>query len=687
MYMLYVCRIPVLAALLLFAAGALSDQVQEIARVYFLNAADPHDSEPSGFTLMAIYVLLFILTWTQLFWTHYALVHRYAKPLTSNSTLRVARALFPGLLALLPWVGSIVATFKAKAGLSGDALSIASAFTWALAILGAGSVMTYYSKRRKLSIGFSRLQDGAAAQHRFGQGSWILVSLGLGLAIFICAAASPQELGRLLGAIGVLLAACVALVPLLTWLTSSPRIPRWHWLTLLFVVAALWSALDLNDNHELRQLRKKEPATAKLTSFDEALRDWLVARAPPNSKEPYPVVFVAAEGGGIRAAYFTAQVLAAIQDQCPAFARHLFVISGVSGGSIGAATFAGLLDATPMSDVHADLKCEAQTTAEQGDIAEGAEAVLRADYLGPLVATMLFPDALQRLVPYPVPSWDRAKTLEETLEQRFKKELQTDFMERGLYSYWKADKNVPILMFNATSVETGSRVVASPAYPLEERFHRLTSFQDFAPFTEHRISTMAVTSARFPLVTPAATLTNGDSRLRFVDGGYFENSGATTLSEVVDFAMQMAPAYGFKIRPVVIRIGNSPSMLAATVKVPTTAQAEEQPPRWLGELLSPVRTMVNTRGARGVLAAETLKTDITTMQDNGVPSDYIEFQIGVDSVPIPLGWQLAASTRRALISQLKPPADCGTRTGIVNGCSLKDVIDVIREAEQAAKSR
>lgn len=687
LFMMYVCRVPLLAGLAVLAAGALGDQVQEVVRVYLLNADDPEGGNGVWSKLGAIYVGLFLLSWTQLFWSRYALANRYPRPLANNGVLRGALRGLPSVLALLPWVGSAAAMAKAGAGLSGSTQTLAQVMTWVLVFLGLASVLTYDSKRRRATI---RREPVNAPSHGpsaggqvFAQGDWLTVSLGLGLVFFVAAALSPQWVGHWLGAIAMLLAACVALVPALTWLTASPRVPRWHWLTLLFLVAVLWSSLDLNDNHELRQLARIEKG-GRPPAYSDALQQWLSARVQPGNVDPYPVVFVAAEGGGIRAAYFTAQVLAAIQDRCPAFARHLFVISGVSGGSVGAATFAGIADASTAVDVKADLGCPGEL-AGRGQFAEQAEAVLRADYLGPLTATLLFPDALQRLLPFRVPAWDRARTLEETVERSFKAEIKSDFMERGLYAYWRPDRNVPILMFNATSVETGHRTAASPVYPTEERFHRLTTFFDFAPFTDFRISTMAVTSARFPLVTPAAALTNGDGKRRFVDGGYFENSGAATLSEAVDVAMQMAAVYKFSIRPVVIRIGNSPSMLAATEKKKATQEAQEnqQPAMGLGELLSPVRTMANTRTARGVLAAEALKTGITTMQDNGVLSDYVEFQIGVDAIPIPLGWQLASTTRNALVDQLQRPADCGVRSGIVNGCSVQDVVDIIRSAQES----
>jgi len=62
---------------------------------------------------------------------------------------------------------------------------------------------------------------------------------------------------------------------------------------------------------------------------------------------PYPVFIVSAEGGGIRAAFWTAGLLCAIQDEEPGFANHVLGISGVSGGSLGAATFAALVAENP----------------------------------------------------------------------------------------------------------------------------------------------------------------------------------------------------------------------------------------------------------------------------------------------------------------------------------------------------
>ena len=70
--------------------------------------------------------------------------------------------------------------------------------------------------------------------------------------------------------------------------------------------------------------------------FDE----WLSKRNAGGSK--YPVFIIAAEGGGIYAAAATSLFLAKLQDDFPDFVKHVFAISAVSGGAIGATIFQAL---------------------------------------------------------------------------------------------------------------------------------------------------------------------------------------------------------------------------------------------------------------------------------------------------------------------------------------------------------
>jgi hypothetical protein len=64
--------------------------------------------------------------------------------------------------------------------------------------------------------------------------------------------------------------------------------------------------------------------------------------------EASPIFVVAASGGGLRAAYWTALTLAKLDDAtCGQFSRHVYAYSGVSGGSLGVAAFEAQRAASP----------------------------------------------------------------------------------------------------------------------------------------------------------------------------------------------------------------------------------------------------------------------------------------------------------------------------------------------------
>ncbi|MEO6021839.1 MAG: patatin-like phospholipase family protein [Burkholderiales bacterium] len=678
--LLYICRVPAIICAAIALLGANVDQIHEVVRVYVTDLNEPGHQTESAVNLLAVYLLLFQLSWTVLFWSEYALLHRFPRAHANNSVLRAATIAVPTLLVSALWGGAYFAAQGAAAGLEGDPLLLTQVLRGLVVMFGILTIVTYHQVKQKRIAG-RRRYAGAREENPdpgLSHGAILGLSLAFGFGLFLVATLNPWWLGVWVGTIGILLAAAIATLPFLTWLTASPRVPRWHWLTVLVLFGILWSSFDLNDNHPLRSIGESQDSV-KVPDFGAAFRAWLDKRASPTGREAFPVILVAAEGGGIRAAYFTAEVLAAIQDRCPRFARHLFVISGVSGGSVGAAIFSGLLDASKSQADDSDAPCDLRSTVATR-YADQVEQILRTDYLAPVVATLLFPDGLQRLLPFPVDAWDRAKTLELTVERSFKHVASTNFMERSLYDYWTPEGVAPLLLLNTTHVSSGTRVVAAPVQFLSERFHRLTSLFDQAPTLNPRLSTAAVMGARFPLVTPAAYV-GSKPKNRYVDGGYFENSGTVTLSEALD-AMRLEAATLHRIfYPIVIRIGNSPSRLAASDTREAGPESPESPPAGLGELLSPVRAMVNTRVARGSLAAEALKTQVTTLWDNQECAEFIEFQIGIGDVQTPLGWQLSQAARRSLRAQLATQDGCDSRNGIQNGCSVQDVIEILNRTK------
>src|SRR5262249_15240194 len=122
---------------------------------------------------------------------------------------------------------------------------------------------------------------------------------------------------------------------------------------LLVGLALFLAFLDANDNHKVRQMELMSNRTAEQIpgsiSLEKAFDHWLHPRQRTWSGKttgvgPYPVYVIAARGGGIYAAAHTASLLSTLADLYPTFVDHIFAISAVSGGSLGAGIFSALVD-------------------------------------------------------------------------------------------------------------------------------------------------------------------------------------------------------------------------------------------------------------------------------------------------------------------------------------------------------
>jgi hypothetical protein len=320
--------------------------------------------------------------------------------------------------------------------------------------------------------------------------------------------------------------------------------------------------------------------------------------------------------------------------------RRLFSISGVSGGSLGGAVFAALL---------AEQRAGNAVIAKQK-----AQAILAEDFLAPVAAAMLYPDLVQRVLPFAVPHFDRALALEQAWERAWRTHVAgSDRLAEPMAALRAGPGWAPALFLNATWVETGKRIIASQAAISPVDFVDSEDAQAFFAPRALRLSTAAHMSARFTYVSPAGTLTrDGAKHGRVVDGGYFENSGATTTLEIALAVNAMAadPAADprwHKVVPTVIHISNEPrnprypeETLANGAGHPRIA-----PGTWMPEVLSPLKTLLSTREARGTFARETLRWHVGD-------ANYFHFGLCRESANAPLGWVLSSSTRRNMNLQL-----------------------------------
>ncbi len=140
-------------------------------------------------------------------------------------------------------------------------------------------------------------------------------------------------------------------------------------------------------------------AQRKIPDLATAFHQWLEHRRPAieaykKKGSAYPVFFVSAQGGGMYAAYHPALSLARLTDQCPEFAHHLFGISSVSGGSLGAAVFAELLRALPATAPNDPASPSTSCSPTRGPEFDNALQTkvgefFSTDFLSPVIASCI----------------------------------------------------------------------------------------------------------------------------------------------------------------------------------------------------------------------------------------------------------------------------------------------------------
>lgn len=487
-------------------------------------------------------------------------------------------------------------------------------------------------------------------------GTFQLVSFLLLLVFLLMPVMAP----RAFGALPILLAAAAGWLAFANLALIYPS-HRYRWPSLLLVALLLAGLFSLwNDNHQVRVADDPIPDWQRPTVTDHFQR-WLAARSPElehytAAGKPYPVFVVAAAGGGIRAAYWTAAVLGELADRYPAFPDHVYALSSVSGGSLGSAVFAGLV-----AD-RAQPQEGAQASAPRG-YAAASRAVLGQDFLGPVVAGMLFPDLIQRFWPIPdsVPILgalafpDRAKYLEVSWEVAWRQETASDRLGEHLAKLWsgpEADTRVPALFLNATWVGDGQRAVTSNLRLAGGRFLELDDLLAMCELPMP-LSTAVHLSARFTYVSPAGTVFCGGRPRRLVDGGYFENSGALTADELLNsLGVDCEPdeyggagvwsCPGGRLKPVPLLISNDPARGLEPPKRETLGERVSR--ELLLETRAPIRTLLNTRTARGLLAEARLKRDYPATLD-------ISLAATADQRDPPLGWLLSRSSREQMDAQ------------------------------------
>ncbi len=460
----------------------------------------------------------------------------------------------------------------------------------------------------------------------------------LGVILFAWGMLFPISMGRHLDPLLLLMlwgATFLPLFSIITYHANRKGIP----IVMIFVVLMFLFSMS-NDNHEIRTLSDYRPELRP--TLEQALTDWHDAHCDADACEPF--ILVATAGGGIRAAYWTGTVLGNLHDASEGrLADHLFAVSGVSGGSVGATIYRTVI------------------ANQKTDVTEPIQKILGEDYLGPVAAGMLYKDAVQRLLPLPLFA-DRAEIFEKGLEVGYNNamaragvNLDSSFIKTTALGInpW------PALFLNSTWSENGRRIVAASlrtdayAPPRGSQFLYKDLLNTLG--SDMRLSTAAHNSARFPFVSPPGgwrpVAEEQQKWQRLQDGGLFENFGAETLLEIADFAEKLwQEKWGMVLRPYVILISSDPTLPKNFADFPAN-----KPLPFAYELLSTLHTYATTRNGRGIEAAAKLREWVNKRQsDPGMPHFYhlrMCASNGKDHDP-PLGWFLSQTAQTRINNYL-----------------------------------
>jgi hypothetical protein len=537
------------------------------------------------------------------------------------------------------------------------------------------------------------------------EGVTVIMAVVMLVALVALFSVYPLSAAQVFGSPVVLFCFLAIATSILGALSKAFHPSRFPVLTLIVAWPFAASLSPWNDNHEVRSLATLTDQSER-SDIPNALALWKSSlgaddcrvKDKPNARR---LIVVATAGGGLRAAYWTATVLGSLQDSAPQFRKCLFAISGVSGGSLGAVLFTAALAEGSSAD---DPKC----ADNRKRIACRLDKALSRDFLGPAAGGLLFPDLVQRFLPWPTVFPDRAEALERAWEEAFYRKGGTS-LDNDFLALWSPKRfDLPYLLLNGTDADTGTRIVTS-SLQLTDAFPETLDYFDLS-HTRIRLSTAAMNSARFTYVSPAGTIpyrsASGDSaqegqvQARIIDGGYFENYGAQTaldLLKAVERADRAHPDDRSRIEVTVIQISSDPGLRAGAE--PDLADCEHgmgltaargegdgwferMRSRFGNEVVAPIGGMLMTRESRGLLAAKQLACTV------GDPTRYAHFRMkprpwpgGVpwglswaldkDGEHPPLGWLLTSRARKQINDQLDQ--DCGTSRAFNKVLALLDM--------------
>lgn len=547
-------------------------------------------------------------------------------------------------------------------------------------------------------ISFDKMTNFSCVIFRKGPWQWVIYLLTVFTASLGVIAYSiwPIALAQSTGVMVIFSLFCINLLLVfstLSYWSDKTHIPFGG---LLLIAALVFSSMELNDNHKIYSMKKHNlegPSvreTQRQTHFSKQFVRWYESRKDKQYYEKsglaYPVYIIAAQGGGIYAAFHTASVLGTLQDECPVFAQHTFAISGVSGGSIGASVFTSLVKT--MGEHRAsppEEGCPGKKSSNQGDPITAkrkfvylSDEILAKDFISPLIAGLVFVDIPQLFIPFTITKTDRSRRFEMAIEKSVdsvlskywpdndaKQKRPVNYLKEPFVSHWRPEGIAPALLLNTTEVGSGRRVVISPfILNVKNDLKHLPIWQYHGvrganQLSHMPVSTAASLSARFPWVTPSGWFIDQKGvKQRLVDGAYFENSGIPTAIDLIRNIQQAALNHGIE------------NKIEINLIVLTRAGYPDQANQGISELAAPVIALFNARSARSFSTIDNAEFIFEKSTNNALSNKRPPNHGRIEKVrlrnmgyPLPLGWRLSDISLLLIRAQNGEVGQCSDNKG------------------------
>jgi len=444
-------------------------------------------------------------------------------------------------------------------------------------------------------------------------------------------------------------------------------------INLHFFVLLLAFLIPSKENHYVRTKELDAGITKGVfhqrQGIEEYFDRWVLQHPELDSagQQDYPVYFVLSNGGASRSAYWTASVLGRLEDSSIArgdlFSHHVFALSGTSGGGVGVAGFFSLL-----KNAHG-MKREPQ-------FERSAKNFLEQDFLSFTMTHLLGPDYFKYIFHTPFTS-DRTGALERSFERAYDTSyypLRFGVTMDSCVTRSGQNTDLPILCINTTRMQDGNPAVVSTIALPRKTFNNRVDVLDLLDDEKTiRLSSASILGARFPYISPAGRIDQKiphkggdvwDSCCRphyFVDGGYFDNSGAGVVQEMITAIVQHLASTGVnslvkararKLQFVILHITNSPM---------GDARVQESSPL-NNDLLSPgltllgaynMQTTINDKRLRGYLTELNRLNDSTNIHSTRYQAIHLykDWEDVRDTLPLQsytMNWFISDTVRRRM---------------------------------------